>query len=325
MWIAFDSPAVRLTGRVGRQGGKAAATAAGSTIEAAFCGELATLRFDLQGSEHPYPHVWIAVDGGPRIEAPLNPYLRVIAAGDGPHVVQVIYKGAVEQQARWQTPLVGKIAFLGLEARAEGELPEDNRKCIEFVGDSITEGVLIDDFCRPFPGEDQPNRPSQDDVTATYAWRTAEALHLRPLMMGYGAVGVTQGGCGGVPQAADAYPYCFEGMPVTGPEPDYVLINHGANDRRQTVGTYITGYRLLLDRVYARCPHAKVIVLSAFCGVYPEELKTLVETYNRENGRDILFIDSAGWIPPEPLHPRRDGHRIVADHLTAILREKLGL
>lgn len=114
-------------------------------------------------------------------------------------------------------------------------------------------------------------------------------------------------------------------MPVTGPEPDYVLINHGANDRRQTAETYITGYRLLLDRVYARCPHAKVIVLSAFCGVYPEELKTLAETYNRENGRDILFIDSAGWIPPEPLHPRRDGHRIVADHLTAILREKLGL
>lgn len=46
---------------------------------------------------------------------------------------------------------------------------------IEFVGDSITEGVLIDAECTIFTN-DQLNRPFEDDVTATYAWLTAEAL-----------------------------------------------------------------------------------------------------------------------------------------------------
>lgn len=218
MWIGFDSPAVRLTGRWGvLDGNRAVATAAGAYLEAAFYGELATLRFDMEGTAHPVPHVWISVDGGARAEAPLAPYLRVMAQGEGPHTVRVIYKGAVEQQARWRAPLVGRIAFLGLEARREAVLEKDTRPVIEFVGDSITEGVLIDDGCRPYPDDDQMNRPSQDDVTAGYAWLTAEALDMRPIMMGYGAVGVTHGGCGGVPNAAAAYPFCFEGMPAVTP------------------------------------------------------------------------------------------------------------
>lgn len=326
MWIAFDSPAVRLTGRWGiLDGNRAVATAAGSYIEAAFYGQLAVLRFDMEGTAHPVPHVWISVDGGVRTEAPLAPYLRVMAQGEGPHIVQVIYKGAVEQQARWQAPLVGRIAFLGLEAPRAAVLEADTRPLIEFVGDSITEGVLIDDACRPYPDDDQMNRPSQDDVAAGYAWLTAEALHMRPLMMGYGAVGATHGGCGGVPKAADAYPFCFEGVPAVTPEPDIVLINHGANDGRATAEHYTAEYRLLLDRVFARCPNARVVALSAFCGAHPAALRALVETYNREHGRDIVFIDSTGWIPPDPLHPGREGHRIVAEHLAAELRDKLGL
>ena len=71
------------------------------------------------------------------------------------------------------------------------ELPADERKTIEFVGDSITEGVLIDvDFYDKdsdfISSQDQNNRCYQDDVCATYAWQTAEALNLRPIFMGYG-------------------------------------------------------------------------------------------------------------------------------------------
>ncbi len=326
MWIGFDSPAVRLTGRWGvLDGNRAVATAAGAYLEAAFYGELATLRFDMEGTAHPVPHVWISVDGGARAEAPLAPYLRVMAQGEGPHTVRVIYKGAVEQQARWRAPLVGRIAFLGLEARREAVLEKDTRPVIEFVGDSITEGVLIDDGCRPYPDDDQMNRPSQDDVTAGYAWLTAEALDMRPIMMGYGAVGVTHGGCGGVPKAADAYPFCFEGMPAVTPEPAIVLINHGANDGGASAEDYAAEYRRLLDQVFARCPNAQAVALSAFCGAHPEALRALVEAYNRQHHRDVLFIDSTGWIPPDPLHPGREGHRIVAERLTIALRAGLHL
>ena len=327
MWIPFDHDSVRLTGRWGvlqaEEGMTAVATAAGATMEIAFRGELATMRFDMKGCEHPYPHLWIRVDGGAAVEAPLNAYLRVKAPTEGEHSLTVVYKGAVEAQNRWFTPLVGRVAFFGLEAEDVGTLSPDLRKTIEFVGDSITEGVLIDEFCRPFGEDDQPNRPSQDDVTATYAWLTAQALHLRPLFMGYGAVGLTQSGQGSVPAVGKAYPYCFDGMPVRYPSPDYVLINHGANDRFQEESAYIGNYRQLLDMVIASHPQAQVIVLSPFCGAFHESLGDMVAAYNRENHAHIVYVDTAGWIPAEPLHPHRDGHRIVAEHLTAILKTEI--
>lgn len=323
MFIPYTDASVRLTGRWGVWNNTACATAAGATIEAAFRGRMARLQFNLEFNEHPYPHVWISVDGGARVEAPLSPYLRVAAPDDGEHVVTVIYKGSVEMHHRWHQPLIGKIAFCGLEADAPAGLPADERPVIEFVGDSITEGVLIDADCTFF-ANDWLNRPYMDDVTATYAWLTAEALGLRPLMMGYGAVGITRSGCGSVPKAEAAYPYCFADMPMTYPTPPaYVLINHGANDRGASAEDYIAGYRRLLDLIRRTHPQARLIALSAFCGAFAKELGAMVAAYNRENGCDVLFIDSTGWVPVEPLHPLRDGHREIAGHLTGILRQEL--
>ena len=323
MFIPYTDASVRLTGRWGVWNNTACATAAGATIEAAFRGRMARLQFNLEFNEHPYPHVWISVDGGARVEAPLSPYLRVAAPDDGEHVVTVIYKGSVEMHHRWYQPLIGKIAFCGLEADAPAGLPADERPVIEFVGDSITEGVLIDAECNVH-ANGWLNRPYMDDVTATYAWLTAEALGLRPLMMGYGAVGITRGGCGSVPKAEEAYPYCFADMPMTYPTPPaYILINHGANDRGASAEDYIAGYRRLLDLIRRTHPQARLIALSAFCGAFAKELGAMVAAYNRENGCDVLFIDSTGWVPVEPLHPLRDGHREIAGHLTGILRREL--
>ena len=323
MFIPYTDASVRLTGRWGVWNNTACATAAGATIEAAFRGRMARLQFNLEFNEHPYPHVWINVDGGARVEAPLSPYLRVAAPDDGEHVVTVIYKGSVEMHHRWYQPLIGKIAFCGLEADAPAGLPADERPVIEFVGDSITEGVLIDAECNVH-ANGWLNRPYMDDVTATYAWLTAEALGLRPLMMGYGAVGITRSGCGSVPKAEAAYPYCFADMPMTYPTPPaYILINHGANDRGASAEDYIAGYRRLLDLIRRTHPQARLIALSAFCGAFAKELGAMVAAYNRENGCDVLFIDSTGWVPVEPLHPLRDGHREIAGHLTGILRREL--
>lgn len=324
MFIGFDNPAVRLAGRFAKLGSAAVTTAAGSTIEIAFNGKSIVLQFDITGNEHPFPHLWIQVDNGVKTESAIDRYLRVETVDDGKHIIKIIYKGAKEIQSRWQHPLVGKISFLGADVDDVADLPADDRKTIEFVGDSITEGVLIDGF-HQFYEEDQDNRPLQDDVTATYDYLTAEALGLRSLHMGYGAVGVTHGGCGGVPKAADAYPFCFYGAPVTYNHPDYILINHGTNDCNASAEQYLMEYRNLLDLIIATHPQSKIIVLSAFCGAFPSELAEFVKIYNAEKQTDILFIDGAGWVPLEPLHPLRDGHRIIADKLICALKENLSL
>ena len=52
----------------------------------------------------------------------------------------------------------------------------------------------------------------------------------------------------------------------------------------------------------------------------------MVQMYNQANGTDILYVNSKGWIPEEqPLHPWRSGHQIVADKLSAILKEQFDL
>ena len=324
MFLDIKSKAIRFTGRWDTRGDNAVTTAPGGMIEIAYRGKAAVLKFNTDMNMHPYPHLWISVDNGAKIEVPVDRIIRIEAPADGEHIIKVIYKSAVEIQNRWYQPLIGKLCFMGAEVDAEGELPADDRKIIEFIGDSITEGVLIDAFYQ-FEENDQLNRPVQDDSTATYAYLTAEALGMKPVIMGYGAVGVTHGGCGSVPKAAEAYPYNFEGSPAKAQGSDIIVINHGANDAGHTAEEYTTEYTELLRVVRRINPDAKIVVLTAFCGVYPNELRTAVDKFNADNNDNVYYIDSKGWIPKDPLHPLRDGHKIVAENLTAELKKIFSL
>ncbi len=314
-----DTESIRLTGRWFRNDDIAITTACGSYFEAGFTGEYALLHFYIGDNTNPYPHLWISVDGSPRVEAPVDRFLRVTAKGEGPHVVTVIYKSANERQHRWYAPLVGKIAFEGFDADAPAPLPADDRPVIEFVGDSITEGILIDaERHYNDASHSVQDRTLQDDVTAGYAWLTAEKLNMRPILMGYGAVGCTHAGSGSVPRAADSYPYCFDGTPIPDVRREFIVINHGANDRRNP-DSYLPCYEELLDVVRRMHPEARIVVLSPFTGYADERLAAFVPDFNARKGADVALILTGGWICPEPVHPLRDGHRTVAAHLAAEL------
>ncbi len=328
MRVDYRHESVRLTGRWDTRDDRfAETTTTGAYIEFAFEGRMAMAMFDTWANPEPRLHLWIQLDGGAMVQTPIDKYLRVIAPDDGRHVCRIIYKGGAEVHSRWYLPLEGKVSFIGFEAEKAVAIGEDTRKTIEFVGDSITEGVLIDvDYYgdgRPASPIDQHNRTYQDDACATYAWLTAEALDLRPIVMGYGAVGTTRSGQGRVPAVPIAYPYNFENSPISRPEPDYILINHGANDRSKPAELYVEKYGELLDKIRELNPNAKIISLSAFCGAHHEELGAFIKKYNEKNGTNIPFIDSTGWVPVEPLHPLRDGHRTIAEHLAPILKELL--
>lgn len=326
--VPYTHESIRLTGRWDTSNPTAAVTTTtGAYIEFAFEGKMALVHFDIFNNETPYLHLWLQLDNGDLFESPIDSHLRIIAKNEGKHVCRIIYKGGCEQHRRWFAPLTGKVSFMGLQVEKPLPIPNDSRPVIEFVGDSITEGVLIDmDFPKggtPSDYIDQYNRRFQDDVCTTYAWRTAEALNLRPIVMGYGAVGVTKSGCGKVPPATEAYLYNFDGSPITHRPADYVLINHGANDRGNPVALYLEKYAVLLDEIRAYNPHATVIALSAFCGAFHTELGEMIAEYNQKNSCHVHFIDSNGWVPPEPLHPMRDGHAVVASHLIPILKEMI--
>ena len=328
MKITHTHPSVRLTGRWDTSDPNVAVTTnTGAYIEFAFEGNMALALFDTYDNARPVLHLWVSVDGGAMIESPIDDYLRIVTPTFGKHTVRIIYKGGMEATARWCSKLHGKVTFLGVETDTPAELCEDNRATIEFVGDSITEGVLTDDDFKQLElfsyDIDQQNRVYQDDVCATYAWLTAEALNLRPIVMGFGAVGVTRGGQGGVPAAYMAYPYNFDGSPITHTPSDVVIINHGANDRGRTAENYLEKYALTLDEIRKYNPDAVIVALSAFCGAFHEELAPFIKIYNEKNGCNVHYIDTFGWIPLSPLHPLRDGHRKVAENLVPLIRDMI--
>ncbi len=314
MFYRYNDSSIRYIGRFAPYKGSMTATAPGAQLEIAFSGEDIVLYFDTSDYENPVPHIYLQLDGGALFESAIYKRIKIKACA-GEHFLRIIYKSAVEAQSRFFFPLVGKISFEGYKAEANSALPEDNRKSIEFIGDSITEGVLTEADLEDTDW-DQPSRPHVDDVTSTYAWRTAEHFGLRDLHMGYGAVGTTHGGQGGVPKAAEAYPYCFEGAPVTYSHPDYILINHGANDKwSNEPENYRKEYTALLELVRKTHPDSVIICLAAFCEAYPDVLAELVDDFNCRHNDSVHFINASLWVPADPLHPAREGHKIIADKL----------
>jgi len=231
----------------------------------------------------------------------------------------MIFKSSVEVQNRWLAPLQARLSFKGVRVDSPGVLLEDNRAIIEFVGDSITEGVLLD---TDIGEECQDTRVYQDDVCGAFPWLTAEKLNVRPRIMGYGAVGITREGLGGVPRVPDSYPFVYDGCPLKEEEPDYIVINHGTNDSFNLVSQekFKEGYLELLKVVRRINPKSHIICLSIFIGAYAKTLRETIEEFNKSNKDSVGFIDTKNWIPKEPVHPMRDGTAIISDRLAEILK-----
>ena len=338
MFIPWNHPSVRLTGRWSRLESDitdphifnkptaryTAATAPGSYLEAAFKGERALLKFDIGFMTGPMPHLWVSVDGGAKVEVPLDRYLAVEAEGEGTHVVKVFYKGAMEMLARWHSPLTAAVCFLGYDAEDAGELPPDDRPLMEALGDSITEGVLLDtDYDTVSPNKvDQFNRPYQDDNLATYPQVAAKKLNFRCMSQAYGATGLTREGCGAVPRAGLTYPYVVKHVEYTGEAPDYVIINHGTNDFAAPKEEFLARYGEYVELIHSRAPKAQIVILTPFNGAHFDDLK---EFYTGCALPYVHFISTQGWLPKEPLHPVRKSHFLAGQLLAEAMKREFGL
>lgn len=259
------------------------------------------------------------MDNGASVSMPVDSYVR-ISCDAGDHTVQVIMKSSSEDQHRWHEPIEAKTVLLGIEADEFLELSPDNRKTIEFIGDSITEGISIDVDEGCYYGNEY-SMVDFDDSTAGYAWLTAKALNLRPYIMGYGWLGITNYGGGGIPPVIQSYAFYSENCPMKSVDADYIVINHGSNDRKSNKELFKKCYYDFLKLVRERNPKSKIIALTPFSGCLALEIKAVVDKYNLECSDNVFYIDSTGWVTPEPLHPNREGHRIISEKLSEIMKK----
>lgn len=320
-----DRARVRLLGRWDTSGApdRFLAVNPGSSLAFRYEGTTCVLHVDRSANKPPLPQLWVQLDGTWAKHVVDSDTIVVGEdAAAGPHEVWVVLKSADEHQSRWREPLVASFTLTGIEAPGGTFLlpPPRKPRILEAIGDSITEGILVDG-----KGKDWPDKA---DSRATYAFLTAMALDCEPRIIGFGAQGVTRGGNGGVPPAGLAYPFVHNGVAAADDPADIVVINHGANDGG--VPNIENVYRRLIALARQRNPQAEIFCVGPFPQVHGRSVRYAVAGARADGDTHVYFVSTEGWLDrkadtTEGVHPNAQGHAKAAKKLTAVIRETMGL
>lgn len=303
----------------------------GSTIIARFHGTHITLHFTTTQYSHQFPTLWLQVDDSewkvvrPAEELRISP--TPLAAGS--HVVRLVVKGFREWENRWDTPLVGSVVFRGVTPDAGTELlpaPERPGKVVEFLGDSITEGVLV---LNTGPRETWTREgwPQFSDGRRSWAYQSALLAGAEPRTVGFGRLGLSINANGGVPPALHSFPFVYSGAPLDKTRlPDAVVINMGTNDGQRVSGDLFGPlYRAYLETIRKAYPSAQILCLRPFNGAHASVIEGVVRDLRDSK---VRYVDTTGWIDPEKhttdkVHLNLDGNRAAAEKVATILKTVL--
>jgi lysophospholipase L1-like esterase len=303
--------------------GKAITVNGGSHLTASFNGSGISAKFDMSGNTGVPPTVSFRIDDGDVVEKEITPMLE-LAKGlpVAEHRVLLFVRGMSEFDARWTPPLVSSTVFLGFEV-AGGALvpkPRPQRTKIEFLGDSITEGVAV--HTQGPAGQTTPNWRS--DGARNYASLAAQKLGFEWRQVGFGRQGLTVGGNGGVPKAQDAFNFIYAGVARDAWQPDIVVINQGTNDRATAGKDFAPLYDTFLGIVRTAYPNAKIAALRPLVGDFGTEIQAQVKARKTAGDSKIFYVDTGGWTAPadftDGIHPNESGSVKIADKLVAALQ-----
>jgi len=309
-------------GRWNRLADRAITVNTGSHVVARFTGTSVSARFDVTLNQAPNPTLTWRIDADEWQEGELAATMQLgVGLQPGTHEVTLMARGLNEFQARWTPPLVSSLSFLGFDV-AEGALepsPRPVRPKIEFLGDSITQGVNI-----------WPSRPGMDtacwtqDGRLAYASQTAQALGAEWRQVGFGRQGLLVGGNGGVPTANNAFNFIYDGVARDEWQPDLVTINQGTNDGGTPAADFRTAYTQFVTTIRAAYPDAKIAAMRPFNGAHAAEIQAEVTARNAAGDARVYYIDTTGWLIAadftDGLHPNAQGsQKGTAALVTAIM------
>jgi lysophospholipase L1-like esterase len=304
-----------------RTPGRAITVNSGSYVRVQFKGTAVTALFDTAVNKDPFPTLAWRIDDGAWQEDDLAP--RVSLADkltDGPHSLWLMVRALDEHQNRWTHPLVASVTFLGLDLSDGKLLPPlqawiHPRLKIEFLGDSITEGVLVGG------GKKGATWPWLSNALLSYSARTAIMLGADWRQVGFGATGVTHGGSGGTLAALDSFNFFYDGCPRDAWQPDIVVINQGTNEANNPPEEYQPAYLKYLTLVRQAYPNAQIVALRPFSGRQETNIKQAVETFRAQGDKNVFYIDTTGWYNGgENVHPPFTASLEIASKLSAALK-----
>ena len=309
----------------------------GSYILARFSGPGLRATFDVsvnqahcvctaQGS---FPTIAWRIDEGKWQEAEVAPTVK-LADGltRGRHSVMLMVRGLDEHQSRWKPPLVASVTFPGFDlakgGKLEAPLPQWRKPAlsIEFLGDSITEGVVVQEG-RAGVVEGMPfTWPWLADARSSYAGQTALRLGAEWRQVGFGATGLARAGSGGAPGALDSFDFFYAGCPRDAWQPDVVVVNQGTNEGPMPSSEYQPLYARYLAMIRQAYPKAKIVALRPFCGAQEASIKAAASACQAAGDARVYYIDTTGWYNG-PLHPNVTGSAALAEKLAHALKSEV--
>jgi len=226
-------------------------------------------------------------------------------------------------------------------------IPEPVQKAghIEFIGDSITCGYGVDD-----ENKEHGYSTITEDITKTYAYKTAEALRYGYSMVSYSGYGVISGYSSGEKTPEMTVPQYYEKLghsnysTFNGKNPDefeyksngqndIVVINLGTNDssycQNDTAkqADFKKGYIDFLKQVRQSNPDAKIVCTMGIMGgtLYPV-IEQAVSEYKSESGDNDVYSMKFDLMSVEDgfaadYHPTEKTHTKAAEKLTQFLNE----
>jgi hypothetical protein len=290
----------------------------GSHVTARFEGGELRALFDVSANQDPIPTLAWQIDGGAWREGLVSDDVLLDSGlAPGAHSVLLMARGLDEHQSRWTSPRIASLTFLGFVA-TDGNMLSSTRPVrtkIEFLGDSITEGVLQQPVSMG-----RTTWPWQTDALTAYPAATALQLGAEWRQIGFGGQGLTRGGSGGVPAAPDAFNYVYDGVPRDAWIADIVVVNQGTNDGAADITTALKTY---LDEVRAAYLSANILVLRPFSGAQATTLSLEVQRRNKAGDAKVFFIDTTGWLGSsdfsDGLHPNTAGSAKITARLVTEL------
>ena len=309
----------------------------GSYVRVRFSGAGISAAFDLSvnqpkcvcTTEGSYPTIAWRIDAGEWQEAEIAPSVKLAEGlGKGRHSVMLMVRGLDEHQSRWTPPLVASVTFTGFTPTAGGRLVEPLREWVkpaltmEFFGDSITEGVVVNEGRAGVVNGIPFTWPWLADARQSYASQTAMALGAEWRQVGFGATGLVLVGSGGAPGALEAFGSFYAGCPRDAWQPDVAVVNQGTNEGSIPQDEYQRLYTRYLAMIRAAYPKAKIVALRPFCGAQEAAIPAAVDARHAAGDARVFYVDTAGWYAG-PLHPDIAGSAALARKLAAALRERV--
>jgi lysophospholipase L1-like esterase len=249
------------------------------------------------------------------------------------HTLRLVVKGFREWERRWDPPLETNIVFRGISLPQDGKLldpPARPARLIEYVGDSITEGVLVLYDSAQGPAV-RDRWPQYSDGRRTWAYQSALSLGAEPRIVGFGRLGLTIQANGGVPPGMYSYPLIYGGVVIdTNRQPDAIVVNMGTNDGRASGEVFAPLYKAYIDTIRKQYPQSTIFCLRPFAGTHGEVIRRVVGATREGGDEKVIFVDTTGWIDrdahtTDKVHLNLEGNRIAAEKLVSILKKEMNL